>query len=49
MLFRSAGFTALAEAAREAGGLPWVSKAMRASEIAAEIERLGSAETNSHD
>ena len=41
--------TALAEAAREAGGLPWVSKAMRASEIAAEIERLGSAETNSHD
>jgi DNA-binding response OmpR family regulator len=33
--------TALADAAREAGGLPWVSKAMRATEIAAEIERLG--------
>jgi CheY-like chemotaxis protein len=32
--------TALAEAAHEAGGLPWVSKAMRASEIASEIERL---------
>jgi CheY-like chemotaxis protein len=32
---------ALAEAAREAGGLAWVSKAMRASEIAAAIERLG--------
>jgi len=32
--------TALAEAAQEAGGLPWVSKAMRASEIASEIERL---------
>jgi CheY-like chemotaxis protein len=32
--------TELAEAAHEAGDLPWVSKAMRASEIAAEIERL---------
>jgi len=32
--------TALAEAAHEAGDLPWVSKAMRASEIASEIERL---------
>lgn len=31
---------ALAEAAREAGGLPTVSKAMRASEIAAAIERI---------
>lgn len=31
---------ALAEAGREAGGLPTVSKAMRASEIAAAIERL---------
>jgi hypothetical protein len=33
--------TALAEAAREAGGLDWISKAMRASEIAAAIERFG--------
>jgi CheY-like chemotaxis protein len=33
--------TALAEAAREAGGLNRISKAMRASEIAAAIERLG--------
>lgn len=32
---------ALAEAGREAGGLPTVSKAMRASEIAAALERLG--------
>ena len=32
--------TALAEAAHEAGDLPWVSKAMRASEIASEIVRL---------
>ncbi len=32
---------ALADAGREAGGLPTVSKAMRASEIAAAIERLG--------
>jgi len=32
---------ALAEAARDAGGLQWISKAKRASEIAAEIERLG--------
>ena len=32
---------ALADAAREAGGLSWVSKGKRASEIAAEIERLG--------
>ena len=31
---------ALAEAAAEAGGLAWVSKGMRASEIAAAIERL---------
>ena len=32
---------ALADAGREAGGLPTVSKAMRASEIAAALERLG--------
>jgi CheY-like chemotaxis protein len=32
---------ALAEAAREAGGVPYISKAKRASEIAAEIEKLG--------
>jgi DNA-binding response OmpR family regulator len=32
---------ALADAAREAGGLRWISKGRRASEIAAEIERLG--------
>ena len=32
---------ALADAAHEAGDLPWISKAKRASEIAAEIERLG--------
>ncbi len=32
---------ALAEAAREAGGVATISKAMRASEIAAAIERLG--------
>ena len=31
---------ALADAAREAGGLPWVSKGQRASEIAIAIERL---------
>jgi DNA-binding response OmpR family regulator len=31
---------ALAEAAREAGGLPWVSKGRRPTEIAAAIERL---------
>ena len=31
---------ALAEAAEEAGGLKWISKGRRASEIAAEIERL---------
>jgi CheY-like chemotaxis protein len=34
---------ALAEAAAEAGGLPWISKGRRASEIAAEIERIGGA------
>ena len=33
---------ALAEAAAEAGGLPWISKGKRASEIAAEIERIAS-------
>ncbi len=32
---------ALAEAAREAGGVPYISKGKRASEIALEIERLG--------
>ncbi|MDB4965873.1 MAG: Response regulator [Myxococcales bacterium] len=32
---------ALSEAATEAGGLPYVSKGMRASEIAAAIEKLG--------
>ena len=31
---------ALAEAADDAGGLPWISKGKRASEIAAEIERI---------
>lgn len=35
---------ALAEAAREAGGLEWISKAMRASDIAAAIEKLGPSE-----
>ena len=33
---------ALREASREAGGVPTISKGMRASEMAAEIERLGS-------
>jgi CheY-like chemotaxis protein len=32
---------ALRQAADDAGGVPTISKAMRASEIAAEIERLG--------
>jgi DNA-binding response OmpR family regulator len=31
---------ALSEAAEEAGGLPWIGKGKRASEIAAEIERI---------
>jgi hypothetical protein len=35
--------SALAEAARDAGGLPWVSKAMKASDIAAAIERIAGA------
>lgn len=35
---------ALGEAAKDAGGLPWVGKGHRASEIAAEIERIGGLE-----
>ena len=34
---------ALAEAAADAGGLPWISKGRRASEIAIEIERIADA------
>ncbi|HEX8950500.1 MAG TPA: response regulator [Polyangia bacterium] len=44
LLWSAMDDTALADAAREAGGLPWISKAMRASEIAAAIERLGRAD-----
>jgi two-component system, OmpR family, alkaline phosphatase synthesis response regulator PhoP len=44
LLWSAMDDTALAEAAQEAGGLPWISKAMRASEIAAEIERLAVAD-----
>ena len=40
LLWSAMDDTALAEAAHDAGDLPWVSKAMRASEIAAEIERI---------
>jgi DNA-binding response OmpR family regulator len=41
LLWSAMDETALAEAGREAGGLPTISKAMRATEIAAAIERLG--------
>ena len=41
LLWSAMDDVALAEAAAEAGGLPWISKGRRASEIAAEIERLG--------
>jgi CheY-like chemotaxis protein len=40
LLWSAMDDVALAEAAEDAGGLQWISKAMRASEIAAEIERL---------
>ena len=40
LLWSAMDDVALAEAAREAGGLPWISKGMRASDIAAEIERI---------
>jgi two-component system OmpR family response regulator len=40
LLWSAMDDVALADAAKEAGGLPWVSKAMRASDIAAEIERI---------
>jgi DNA-binding response OmpR family regulator len=42
LLWSAMDDAALAEASREAGGLPTISKAMRATEMAAEIERLGS-------
>ncbi|HEY2746024.1 MAG TPA: response regulator [Polyangia bacterium] len=38
---------ALSDAAAEAGGLPWISKGKRASEIAAEIERIAGARPES--
>jgi hypothetical protein len=41
LLWSAMDDVALADAAAEAGGLPWVSKGMRASEIAAAIERFG--------
>lgn len=41
LLWSAMDEVALAEAAREAGGLPTISKGMRATQMAAEIERLG--------
>jgi DNA-binding response OmpR family regulator len=46
LLWSAMDDVALAEAAREAGGLPWISKARRASDIAAEIERFGTPPTS---
>jgi len=43
LLWSAMDDVALAEAAEEAGGLAWISKGRRASEIASEIERLGAA------